>query len=237
MTRPKPAAALALAAAALALCFASVPGGRAGRAAAQSRQAGAADVFKEAEGTPAGFPSAFKFEVNGFSYHVGANGNGRRTKGDRTRRFNLRLDGRDFIEKLSFAVYEGDLLFVCQVGDGESGGGLVMRLEQPSMRALWKQEIPAFNVGEPLREGHSLYVTGIDFVGRLDLRTGEYIWRHDDLSGRTDAARAGTSPDDFNSFETPELAGDTVLFRERPVYNRRRTLVVNRKTGEVIRIE
>ena len=237
MTRSKPAAALALAAAALALCFASLHGGRTGHAATQSRQVEPADVFKEAEGTPAAFPSAFKFELDGFSYHVAANGNGRRTKGDRTRRFNLRLGGRDFIEKLSFALYEGDLLFICHVGDGESGGGLVTRLEQPSMRALWKQEIPAFNVGEPLREGHSLYVTGINFVGKLDLRTGEYLWQHDDLSGRTDAARAGASPDDFNSFETPELAGDAVLFRERPVYNRRRTLVVNQKTGKIIRIE
>jgi hypothetical protein len=31
--------------------------------------------------------------------------------------------------------------------------------------------------------------------------------------------------------------GETVLFRARPVYNRRRMLVVNRKTGKIIRIE
>jgi hypothetical protein len=180
---------------------------------------------------------AFEFEAGGFSYHVAANGNGRRTKGDKTRRFNLRLDGPYFIEGLRFAVYEGDLLLACELNDGEAAGGLVVSLEQPSMRALWRQPVPAFNLGEPLREGRHLYLTGIGFVAKLDLRTGEYVWQHEDLHSDAEVARAGVSPDDFNSFERPELAGDTVLFRARPVYNQPRTLVVDRKTGKIIRIE
>lgn len=237
MTRTKPARALALAAAALALCFAPAPGGRAGRAAAQSRQAGTENVFKKAEGTPAAFPSAFKFETGGFSYHISANGNGRRTKGDKTRRFNLRFDGPDFMEGLRFAVYEGDLLLACELNNGEEAGGLFVRLEQPSMRALWRRPVTTFNLGEPLREGRHLYLTGLGFVAKLDLRTGEYAWQHEDLYDDAELARAGVAPDDFNSFETPELAGEAVLFRARPVYNRRRTLFVNKKTGKIIRIE
>jgi hypothetical protein len=181
--------------------------------------------------------AAFEFEADGFSYHVSANGNGRRTKGDRTRRFNLRLDGRDFIEGFYFAVHEGDLLLVCGVRDAEAGAGLVVRLEQPSMRSLWRQHVPALNVGEPLRAGHDLYLTGADFVARLDLRTGEYVWQHEDLRDDADAALGAVAPGDFDSFEVPELSGDAVLFRGRAVYNRRRTLVVNRKTGKVIRVE
>lgn len=180
---------------------------------------------------------AFEFEAGGFSYHVAANGNGRRTKGSKTRRFNLRFDGPDFMEDLRFAVYEGDLLLACELNDGDAAGGLVVRLEQPSMRALWRQPVPSFNLGEPLREGRHLYLTGMGFVAKLDLRTGEYVWQHKDLYRDAGLVRAGASPDDFNSFETPELAGETVLFRARPVYNRRRTLVVNKKTGKIIRIE
>lgn len=177
--------------------------------------------------------SAFEFEAGGFSYRVAANGNGRRMKGDKTRRFNLRLDGRDYIERVLFTEYEGDLLLVCELNDGETGGGLVTRLEQPSMRALWKQQLPAFNVGEPLREGHNLYVTGLGFVGKLDLRTGEYVWYHDDLYDTHAPATAKA----FNSFELPQLSGDTVLFRDRPVYGTRKTLVVNKKTGKIVRVE
>lgn len=177
-------------------------------------------------------PQAFEFEMNGFSYHIVSNGNGRRTKGDRTRRFNLRLDGNVGLARIYFSEYGGDLLLVCEVGDGESGSGFVTLLGQPSMRARWKQSYPAFNVGEPLREGRSLYVTGVGFVGRLDLGTGEFDWTHDDLN----ATRDGAS-NSFNSFEPPELSGDTVLFRERPVYNPRQTLVIDKKSGKLIRVE
>lgn len=180
--------------------------------------------------------AAFEFEAGGFSYHVGANGGGRRTKGDRTRRFNLRLDGRDYVEGVRFTLYEGDLLLVCDVNDDEARAGLVTRLEQPSMRALWRQRVPAPEVGEPLREGDALYVTGAGFVGRLDLTTGEYAWLHEDLGGGGGADGAGAAQP-FAAFETPEPAGDAVLFRERPVYNRRRAVVVGKKTGKIIRIE
>jgi outer membrane protein assembly factor BamB len=176
-------------------------------------------------------PAAFEFEMGGFNYHVRQNGNGWRKKGEKTRRFNLRLDDGG-LERVYFHDYGGRLLLVCEVGDGGYGSGFVTLLEQPSMRGLWRQHIPGFNVGEPLREGRSLYVTGIGFVGKLDLGTGEFDWKQEDLYD----TREGV-PKHFNSFEKPELAGDTVLFRERAVYNQHKTLVVDKKTGKTIRVE
>ncbi|HEY0172015.1 MAG TPA: PQQ-binding-like beta-propeller repeat protein [Pyrinomonadaceae bacterium] len=226
---------------ALALTFA--PRAAAGATVADDARAHAAE-FRRASKSSADSPgdtAAFEFEDGGFKYHVVANGNGRRTKGDKTRRFNLRLDGRDYVEGLRFAVYEGDLLLVCELYDGETRAGLVTLLEQPSMRALWRRPVPAAEVGEPLRDGRSLYLTAFGFVARLDLRTGEYVWRHEGLGGAVvgrEASGAGTqAARPFNSFETPELERDAVLFRERPVYNPPRTLVVNRKTGDIIRID
>jgi hypothetical protein len=231
MTRTRPAAAPLLALA-LALCLAPCAPARGAQAAAE---AGRSNLFQRArqlraEGPPES--AAFEFEAGGFDYHVAANGNGRRTKGDRVRRFNLRLDGGFYIEDVRFALYEGNLLLLCGVSDAEGGGGLFLRLEQPSMRALWRQHVPAFNLGEPLREGRHLYLTGIGFVAKLDLRAGAYVWQHDDLYEARGGAAGG-----FEGFEKPELAGDAVLFRERSVYNRPRTLVVNKKTGTIIRIE
>jgi hypothetical protein len=236
MTRAKPATSLALAFG-LALCFAPCVAAQGGQdTAAPDPSKG----FQRARRASADVPpdrAAFEFEANGFSYHVGANGSGRRMKGNRTRRFNLQLDGRDFIEGLRFTLYEGDLLLVCELNDGETRTGFVTRLEQPSMRALWRQSIPAREVGEPLREGHALYVTGAGFVARLELRTGIYDWQHEDL-GDVDGDASGVgAAQPFAPFETPELAGDAVLFRERPVYNRRRVVVIKKKTGEIIRIE
>lgn len=195
-----------------------------------------AKVFQEARAVntnAAPDAEAFEFEMNGFAYHVSANGNGRRTKGKKVRGFNLRLDRGEFITRAFYSEFEGDLLLILHTNVAGIGLGFVTRLEQPSMRGLWRQRIPASDVGEPLRDGRNLYVTGMGFVGRLDLRTGEYAWQYDDL----EVVREGKESPALHTFGAPELDGDAVLFRERPVYNPRRTLVINKRSGKVIRVE
>src|ERR1044072_7516402 len=150
---------------------------------------------------------AFEFEMNGFAYYFKANGNGRRTKGKRVRGFNLRLDPGEFIVRALYSEFEGDLLLILHADTEGVGLGFVTRLEQPSMRGLWRQRIPAGDVGQPLREGHSLYVTGLGLVGKLDLLGGEYDWRHDAAEVEPDD---GSKP--LHTFDEPELDGDAVLF-------------------------
>jgi hypothetical protein len=176
-------------------------------------------------------PEAFEFEVKEFSYHIKQNGNGWRKKGDRMRGFNLRLE-QGGLKRVYFEDYGGRLLLVCEVGGGESGGGFVTLLAQPSMRALWKQTFDGSEVGEPLRDGRHLYMTGAGFVGKINLDTGEFEWEHAGLAD----ARAG-EPKSLKAFDAPELNGDEVLFRERPVYNPRRTLVIDKKSGKILRVE
>jgi hypothetical protein len=187
-------------------------------------------TFERAEEVPAGAPKAFEFGLSDFSYHVGANGNGRR-EGGLVRRFNLRLDSGEEITHVYFSKYGGDLLLVCEVAYGDGGRALVIRLEQPSMRARWKQRVPGYNV-VAAREGESLYLAAMGFVGRLNLRSGAYLWRHDGLN------RVAAGPPAFESFEPPEVRGDTVLFREAAAAGRpAKTLLVNKQTGKIIRAE
>jgi len=181
-------------------------------------------------------PEAFEFEQGGFRYRVAANGAGRRTKavGDDSgppRLFNLRLEGSDRITRVYFAEYEGNVLLACEVSDAETGAAFVVRLEQPSLRALWRAELPAFNLGPPLRDGAHLYLTGIGFAAKLDLEAGRFLWRHSRLYGR---AGEGT----FNRFGPPELMKDAVVFREAGVTGRpRKALRVHRKTGKILGVE
>jgi putative pyrroloquinoline-quinone binding quinoprotein len=187
-------------------------------------------VFQEARAVNA--PAAFEFEMEGFVYHIRQNGNGRRTKKTKTRGFNLRLDSGDSIGRLFYSEFEGDLLLLLHISGVGGGAGLVTRVEQPSMRGLWRQRIAAPDVGQPLRDDGHLYVTGKGLVGKLNLRTGEYLWRHEGLEDMR-----GAEPKPLNSFDKPELKGDAVLFREQPVYNPRRTLVLDKKSGKIIRVE
>ncbi len=187
------------------------------------------EVFQEARAVG---PDAFEFEVRGFAYRVTAHGNGRREKGRKVRGFNLRLNAGESITRAFYSEFGGRLLLLLHTDIAGVPLGFVTLLEQPSMRGLWRQRIPAGDVGLPLRDGHDLYVTGLGFVGKLDLRTGEYAWLHDDLEVERD-----DWPKPLRAFDEPELRGDAVLFRERPVYNPRGTLVVDRKSGKVVSVE
>lgn len=194
---------------------------------ARAPQPKPSEVFQKAAEIPADVPKAFEFELSGFSYHVSANGNGRREKGDAVRRFNLRLESGEEISHLYFSKSEADLLLICEDAHGDGGSGFVARLEQPSMRARWKQRVPASNI-RALRVGGSLYLAARGLVARLDLRKGVYVWKHGDLF----ETREGQAY--FESFEVPEVAGDTVSFKEAAVSSRpAKTIRVNRKSGKI----
>ena len=196
-----------------------------------SAVAACAQEFEPAREVRQGGLAAFEFELSGYSYRVAANGNGRRVKGARVRPFNLRMEGKDVITRLSFSKFKDDLLLLCEMSDGVSGEGFVARLEQPSMRARWKLAVLSPTAGPTLREGARLYLTGKGFVALLDIEQGQYLWHHEDLYGYA-------GPESFAGFERPVVAGRDVLFRERPVYNGpARTVVVNKKTGRIVRVE
>lgn len=200
-------------------------------------------TFLRAEESPPGSPTAFDFELSDFSYHVSLDGNGARTReGKRARVFNLRLEGGEAIWRVLFSEYEGDLLLICELksSKGTNGGAAVFRLLQPSMRARWAQRVPSNNISTH-REGSSLFMAGIGFIARLDLNSGLYDWRHVNLMKR-EPGKFVT----FGAFDEPTVSGGEVLFREKK-YNSNlvrtydpniaKTIVADRKTGEIIRVE
>jgi hypothetical protein len=97
-------------------------------------------------------------------------------------------------------------------------------------RMKWKRVIPGFNVGQGLLDGAFAYVTGIGFVGKVNLKSGAYAWRHADLYGQANSA--------FNIFALPEVEGNVVIFREAEHYLRKKVAVirVQRHTGKIISI-
>lgn len=220
------------------LAAGATQGGR-DETAARAKQVRPSETFRAAAATPPDAPTAFDFEMNGFSYHVAANGNGRRTKGDKTRRFNLRLGGGEDLRRLYFSDYEGDLLLICEVEGRDGSAGVVMRLEQPSMRALWARAVPSDGV-RALRRGGALYLAGAGIIARLDLKTGEYAWLHRDREEEDEGEEAsGKELIPPGRYEVPELSGDALTFRAPggPENPRPRAVRVNRKSGKIISIE
>jgi hypothetical protein len=101
----------------------------------------------------------------------------------------------------------------------------------------WKRSIPAFNVGQALIEEDHAYVTAVGFVGKVNLMSGTFAWKHDKLY--TNGLRNDDSYGDsnFTSFELPKVEGDLVLFTEVEIYKYPPTSVkVQKRTGRIVSI-
>jgi len=140
--------------------------------------------------------------------------------------FRIQLDRWDCVERAYAKEHHGGVVLIYEYGDVESGASAVLRIS-PTGTLVWKTRVGGFNVGEPLVEGNAVYVTAIGFVGRLNLTSGKWIWRHEGLYG---ASRFGSS------FETPFRHESGILFRERPAPGQpsQREILVDAETGEIL---
>lgn len=176
---------------------------------------------------------SFEFSISASNYSLSPRGKGvRSSRSTNARPFNLRLDRHDYlVGDLYFAVYQGDLLLIGEASDGDYGSGFIIRLDGRTLRVKWKQVISGFNVGQGLMDDSYAYVTGVGFIGKVSLKSGAYVWRHKDLYQQNNSA--------FNSFELPEIDGSVVVFKESPIYLRKKVAVVrvDRRNGKKLSIE
>ncbi len=96
-----------------------------------------------------------------------------------------------------------------------------------NLEHLYRTHIPGFNLGQPVIKDQFAYVSTIGLVGKIDLTTGEFVWKFDDLYDHQTY--------DFNNFDAAELIGEQVIFSSpNRIKNRTRTILVNDQTGERI---
>jgi hypothetical protein len=81
------------------------------------------------------------------------------------------------------------------------------------------------NIGPGLIEGDYVYVTGQDFLAKLDLQTGKYVWQQTELGKEYGPM--------FAQFALPEINGATIVFPEAGA--RERTLEVDKATGRILK--
>lgn len=169
---------------------------------------------------------AFEFPVAGSKYHITRTGLGNRSRGAAPpQSFNLHLSRGDLIRTLYHAEYQGDALLLIEVSNGAYGAGFLVRIGGALPDIKWKQALPGFNVGRGLIEGDFAYVTAMRFVARVDLRTGSYVWRHEDQE----------HPGAFDAFDAPRLEGSAVLFPAHSAAGgRASTVTVDKRTGRIL---
>ncbi len=180
-------------------------------------------------------PKEFTFVYDNNTYTIYPDGKGKakvQQKGKVTHKFSIPLDKGVRIYKVQHLKYEGDLILIYEYKDYESAGGSVTRVDGNTFETRWTLRTWAVNISEPLLNLKYLYVAGIGFVGKIDLDTGRYAWKHTDLY---------RDPWYYNMFDKPRIEGDRVFFPERlPEDLRKRakrepvTLVVDIESGKII---
>ncbi len=188
--------------------------------------------FSEAVGSGTGELSEFakwSFSIGADKYEVSNNGRAKRTDSKKSvTNFRLSLAKNEMLSRtIYFARYKNDLILLCELSDGESGAGLIFSFNGTNLKQKWQANIGGFNVGQGLIENNFAYLTAIGFVAKINLATGKYIWKHDNLYNN------GA----FNSFDMPELDGSNVIFTESKgtEENSPNIIAVNKSTGKIVR--
>jgi hypothetical protein len=122
------------------------------------------------------------------------------------------------------SIRDGD-----KVVEGDVLQGRVARLQGTSLKTKWVAITALSDPGHQIVAGNSMFVTGIGMIGELDLDTGVYLWRHENIPER--------NPGKFVIFTLPRVEGNFVFFEEDPAFLRTRVgeiIQVKRRTGEIV---
>jgi hypothetical protein len=165
----------------------------------------------------------FKFSASGISYLVK---NEKLFIGNNKQGILLTKEGN--IEKLYYLPSGGDLILFYGIGDGGEGWGKIARIGTSSRQIKWLTHMPAFNVGQPLQDKEAVYITGVGFIAKLNLKTGKYIWQKNNYQKYK-----------IDSFSLPVVQGNQVFFKESSltagVNGKPQILVVDKTTGNIIK--
>ncbi len=165
-------------------------------------------LLSDGERVPCFFADSWIFSAGGWSYVIATDGSIRRNRDGAEQSAALPMDNPQlFVEGALFAPYGDDVIVVYGLTDGEGAAGRVARLGGDPLTVRWSLLVNGFNLSQGLLHGQFMYQAAIGLVGKIDLTTGKYVWKHEGLYGHI---RKGA----FNAFETPVRDGGDVLFVE-----------------------
>jgi hypothetical protein len=162
-------------------------------------------------------------------YHINNRGKVYRIKEDIGSDFQLELEHGFRLERVFIGEYGGDLIVAYECGDGESVFSCVVRIDGRALETKWTLRIPHMNISFGTMKSKYLYQTAHGFISKIDMDSGSFIWKHDNLYDRERYS--------FNSFQTPVIDGDTILFIEEKIpitaYKAPRVIRVDDQSGHI----
>ncbi len=125
-------------------------------------------------------------------------------------------------------LYEDDKYYFLFFTDTDQEGATswIQKISKNPWKSEYIEQIQGFNLGQPVINGQFAYVTAIGFVGKIDLRTGNYVWRHFNLYDNEKYS--------FNSFDTILVNQKQIEFISKNYKSKKvEKVIVDNQTGEI----
>jgi hypothetical protein len=149
-------------------------------------------------------PDAFEVKLDGNQFFITWNGDKALPKANSSEQFNLELEDYFFVTRAWITRYEGDWILVYDVSDMDVSGGFIARFSGADLSPIWTTKSFGAHSGEPIIRGQAVYVTGLNSVSKLSLRSGEHYWKR--------GIPTENNAREFFAFERPTFeAGQVIL--------------------------
>jgi hypothetical protein len=133
------------------------------------------------------------------------------------------------ISKLYLNNYNGFVLTIIELTDLDNGWSIVELYDKEKNKKKWSIDLCGFNLGCPIIKNDKLFLSTIGCIAKLDLETGEYCWKFDDLY----------SEGKYNSFDTIIVkSNNQVIFESKrsfsDIIDR---IVIDDAKGKIIKMD
>lgn len=125
-------------------------------------------------------------------------------------------------------LYETDEFYYVFFTDTDHEGATswVQKFKKNTLETEYVTQIQGFNLGLPIIYKESIFVSAIGFIGKINLQTGDYEWKHDNLYDNENYS--------FNSFDTiivndPNIEYISENYQSKNVDK----VIVDNETGEI----
>ena len=133
----------------------------------------------------------------------------------------------DVIERAYLYAGPDNLYLFFTAREFHAATSWVQQINRNDWTTGYKTIIKGFNLGRPFIQNQKAYVNAFGFVGRIDLSTGKYDWKKENLYNR--------KKDQFGSFDTVKVQQDKVAFLKEDYPEKDPDkIVVDKQTGKII---
>lgn len=141
--------------------------------------------------------------------------------------FDLKIKNNDYIEDLYIYPINNDLVCFYSISNGDNGTSEAKRISPLQKETKWTSKIYAFNMSRPLIIGNNAYLSTIGFIGNLNINTGLYEWKFDNLYQQGK----------YNDFDEPIFFdnGNILFLSENLIKKSYDSILVDNKHGKIIR--